>query len=218
MSLIAIGDIHGCCRTLEALIDLIAPGPDDHIVFVGDYVDRGPDSRGVIDYLLELRKTIRCTFLRGNHEALFLGYLDEAAYDIWAINGGIATLNSYTEPGGEVIIPDSHIRFMRETDLYLETDQFFFVHAGIRPDLTIAENVAAADEQVYLWERSHLKRETLPWEKTVVCGHTPQPDPINKEKLINIDTGCVFYAHQTMGYLTAVYLPERRYISVPYQG
>lgn len=218
MSLIAIGDIHGCRKTLEGLIKLIKPGEDDHLVFVGDYVDRGPDSRGVIDYLMELRKTVRCTFLRGNHEALFLGYLDEMAYDIWAVNGGVATLNSYTEPGGEVKIPDSHINFMRETDLYLDTDEFFFVHAGLRPTMTIAENVEAGDEQVFLWERGHLKQEDLPWEKTVVCGHTPQSEPMNTEKIINIDTGCCFYTHPSMGYLTAVYLPERRFVAVPYMG
>ena len=218
MGLIAIGDIHGCLKTLEVLLEQLAPTDGDHLVFVGDYVDRGPDSKGVIDYLLKLRQSVRCTFLRGNHEALFLGYLDEAAYDIWAINGGIATLNSYMQSGEEVEIPESHIAFLRETIFYYETEEFFFVHAGLKPDLTIAQNIEVGSEDVFLWERSHLKVVDLPWEKTVVCGHTPQPEPTDREKLINIDTGCVFYTHPRMGFLTAVHLPAREYVSIPYRG
>ena len=68
------------------------------------------------------------------------------------------------------------------------------------------------------WERGHLKATDLPWEKTVVCGHTPVPEPMDTEKLINIDTGCVFYTHPSLGHLTAVRLPERRYSRIPFVG
>ncbi|MCH8124051.1 MAG: serine/threonine protein phosphatase [Bacteroidetes bacterium] len=218
MGLIAIGDIHGCARTLDGLLKILDVQSDDHLIFIGDYIDRGPDSKGVIDRLIALREERTCTFLRGNHEDLFLGYLDDGEYDIFAINGGIATLSSYMDPGGEMVIPQEHIDFVRNTEFYLDTEDFFFVHAGLRPDMTIAENMEEDNHDVYLWERSHLKTETLLWEKTVVCGHTPVPEVVNKEQLINIDTGCVYHTHPAMGFLTAVSLPDRRFVSVPYMG
>ena len=220
MGLIAIGDIHGCARTLDALLGRLDLQQDDHLVFVGDYIDRGPDSKGVIDRLLDLRTRHRCTFLRGNHEALFLNYLDEGEFDIWSYNGGTSTLDSYAVPGQGFVIPDEHVAFIRETVMYLDTEDFFFVHAGLRPDRTIEENLRAGEEMVYLWERGHLRLEDddLPWEKTVVCGHTPVSEVVNRGKLINIDTGCVYYMRPTLGYLTAVRLPRREFIGVPFMG
>ncbi|WP_456424942.1 metallophosphoesterase family protein [Rhodocaloribacter sp.] len=217
MGLIAIGDIHGCARTLETLLERLAPASDDHLVFVGDYVDRGPDSRGVIDQLIALREHQPCTFLRGNHEALMLGYLDRGEYDLWRINGGVATLNSYLEDY-EVRIPPAHVDFIRATELYLDTPEFFFVHAGLKPNLTIAENLERFGEEVFLWERGHLKARKLAWEKPVVCGHTPREEPLNEELLITIDTGCVYHMYPGLGRLTAVRLPERAFLSVDYQG
>jgi serine/threonine protein phosphatase 1 len=220
MGLIAIGDIHGCARTLAALLERIGPTADDHLVFVGDYIDRGPDSKGVIDLLLGLRTRQRCTFLRGNHEALFLNYLDEGEFDIWSYNGGTSTLDSYAVPGEGFVIPEEHVAFIRETVMYLDTEDFFFVHAGLRPDRSIADNMRDADEMVYLWERGHLRMEDdeLPWEKPVICGHTPVPEAVNRPKLINIDTGCVYFMRPTLGYLTAVRLPGRDFVSVPFMG
>ncbi len=218
MGLIAIGDIHGCVRTLEALLDRLALTADDHLVFVGDYVDRGPDSKRVIDRLLALQRERSCVFLRGNHEALMLNYLDQGEYDLWRINGGIATLSSYLNSDRTLHIPEDHLAFIRETRLYYDTPSFFFVHAGLKPDLTIADNLEEATEDVFLWERSHLKASTLAWEKTVVCGHTPRPEPLNAPKLINIDTGCVYHMHPGLGHLTAVRLPERIFVQVPYEG
>lgn len=218
MDLIAIGDIHGCARSLDGLMSELNPAPEDHLVFIGDYIDRGPDSKGVIERLLKLKEQFKCTFLRGNHEELFLGYLDDGEYDIFAMNGGIATLSSYMTENGEMEIPESHIEFVRQTEMYLETDEFLFVHAGLRPDLTVAQNLEEGNPEVFLWERSHLKAKELPWEKTVVCGHTPQAQPINRPKLINIDTGCVYSAYPSMGYLTAVRLPDRLFVAVPFMG
>lgn len=220
MGLVAIGDLHGCSLTLEVLLDRIDIKEDDHLVFVGDYIDRGPDSKGVIDRLLQLSQRVKCTFLRGNHEALFLGYLDQGEFDIWSYNGGTTTLDSYAVPGQGFVIPEEHIRFVRETVMYLDTDEFLFVHAGLKPDRSVATNLADGDEMVFLWEREHLRfaDADLPWEKTVVCGHTPVSAPVNGERLINIDTGCVYYMRPSLGYLTAVRLPEREFISVPFMG
>lgn len=218
MGLIAIGDVHGCARSLGALLDRLAPTEDDHLVFVGDYVDRGPDSKGVINQLFDLEEITQCTFLRGNHESLMLDYLDRGAFDLWRMNGGIATLESYRTAEGKIEIPESHVTFLRETELYYDDTDFFFVHAGLRPDMSIQDNIRRVDERIFLWERSHLHANHVAWEKPVVCGHTPHSEPVSEEKLILIDTGCVYHSHPMMGRLTAVRLPERDFVSVRYQG
>jgi serine/threonine protein phosphatase 1 len=218
MGLIAIGDIHGCADTLDLLLDRLAPNGEDHLVFIGDYIDRGPDSKGVIDRLLKLREEHSCTFLRGNHETFMLDYLRDSDFQLWGMNGGVATLQSYSDDARRVHIPADHIAFVEETKLYYDTPDFFFVHAGLRPHLTIAENLEQSGEKVFLWERDHLSADHLAWEKPVVCGHTPKPEPLNEEKLIDIDTGCVYHMHPQMGRLTAVRLPEREFVMVKYAG
>ncbi len=216
MGLIAIGDIHGCAATLDALLERLAPTDADHLVFIGDYIDRGPDSRGVIERLLALRQSQRCTFLRGNHEAFLLEYLQDGEFHLWGMNGGVATLQSYADEDRRVHIPEDHIDFVQQTRLYYDDPGFFFVHAGLRPEWTIAENLERCGEDVFLWERDHLEAGELAWEKPVVCGHTPHPEPLNREKLIDIDTGCVYHMHPRMGRLTAIRLPERAFVTVDY--
>ncbi len=218
MGLIAIGDIHGCAQSLDLLLKRLSPAPDDHLVFIGDYVDRGPDSKGVIDRLIALRETHSCTFLRGNHEALMLAYLNGGEADLWWANGGIATLRSYQADNAALEIPEAHVDFIRSTQLYYDTPDFFFVHAGLKPSLTIDENLRRYGEEVLLWERSHLQASTTVWEKPVVFGHTPQSIPLNRDRMIGIDTGCVYFTHPTLGRLTAVRLPEREFVSVEYVG
>jgi len=168
----------------------------------------------VIELLLDLRERVPCTFLRGNHEAMMLEYLETGDISLWAINGGLHTLRSYQGPDGEVAIPEAHIRFIRETLLFYQTPDFFFVHAGLDPDKTIVENLNLCSTYTFLWERRHLDAEHVAWEKPVVCGHTPQAEPINRDKLICIDTGCVYYEYSDLGKLTAVRLPERQFIQV----
>lgn len=213
MALIAIGDVHGRLDALEELLDRLDPGPSDQLVFIGDYIDRGPDSKGVIDRLLTLEDEVSCVFLRGNHEAMMLDYLREGAWNLWRMNGGVETLDTY-RVDGNVEIPEAHERFVDRTELYYETDEFFFVHAGLKPDLTIDENLRRHDEDVLLWERSHLSADELAWEKPVVCGHTPQPRPIDRPLLLCIDTGCVYASRYGQGALTAVRLPDREWIRV----
>ena len=218
MSLIAIGDVHGCAKTLSALLERLRLASDDHVIFVGDYVDRGPDSRGVIELLLELRETQPCTFLRGNHESMMLDFLNYDEKELWEVNGGRQTLESYRNAVGEEAIPETHVTFLRETKYFHDEPDFFFVHAGLKPDLTIAENLNVVSPEVFLWERSHLSHPSPVWEKPVVCGHTPQRSPINRESIICVDTGCVYHRFPGYGYLTAVRLPEREMVFQPYQG
>lgn len=220
MSIIAIGDIHGCAKSLDELLERLSPSADDHLVFVGDYIDRGPDSKGVIDRLLELRKTHNCTFLRGNHEVFFLNYLDGLRQDeeVWRLNGGVQTLKSYRDENDQIVIPPEHVAFIRNTELYLDSPSYFFVHAGLQPELTIAQNLAEPSEKTFLWDRGHYSARFLAWEKPVICGHTPHPEPINHPQLISIDTGCVYYMYPGMGRLCAVILPEREFVTVSYIG
>jgi serine/threonine protein phosphatase 1 len=224
VALYAIGDIHGCARTLDALLDEIQAGVGDTLVFVGDYVDRGPDSRGVIERLLQLEATAWngqgpvCVFLRGNHDQMMLDYVDgRGDYELWRVNGGLTTLESYAV-GGEVQIPPAHIAFLRWTSFVYDSPDFAFVHAGMDPRRTVAENLVQGDIQTFLWSREHLKADLSKWEKAVVCGHTPVTEPIDLPQLIGIDTGAVFATRPGLGRLTAVQLPERRYITVPYTG
>jgi len=211
MGLIAVGDIHGCARTLELLLNRLAPTSKDTLVFIGDYVDRGPDSSGVVNRLLHLRDEVPCIFLRGNHEQLLLDALfeeDERAMRLWLANGGRETLESYRG-----MIPKEHLLFFDETVLYADTPDFFFAHGGIPATQTIAQTLQHPDPDVLLWHREHLKADSFVWEKTVVCGHTPQPAPILRPSLIAIDTGCVF-SHPDRGLLTAIRLPEREVVQV----
>ena len=220
MSLIAIGDIHGCVKTLDTLLERLSPSEDDQLIFVGDYIDRGPDSKGVIDRMLELNKTHNCIFLRGNHEVFFLNHLNGDLRDseIWHLNGGAQTLKSYSDSDGNVVIPEDHVTFVRETQLYFDTPAYFFVHAGLQPDLTVAQNLQISSEKTFLWDRNHFNARYLAWEKPVICGHTPHPEPIDHPQLISIDTGCVYFMYPGMGRLCAVRLPEREFVMVNYVG
>ncbi len=211
-SLIAIGDVHGCARSLEALLEKLASYSDRKFVFIGDYIDRGPDSRSVVELLLEFRKNHDTIFLRGNHEQLLLDSIEENDYQLWLMNGGDTTLNSYDADYPNPAIPAAHMQFYRDTRLYYETDDYFFVHAGIPADQTVKE-AKNREEAAYhfLWDRSHLNALETVWEKTVVFGHTPRSQPIVKDHMLGIDTGCVF---KSLGYgkLTAALLPEEEFL------
>jgi serine/threonine protein phosphatase 1 len=185
---IAIGDIHGCAKALDGLLEAINLTLDDHLVFLGDYVDRGPDSRGVLERLLSLKEECQLTLLRGNHEILFQSCLQEAL-DIpsWIEAGGRPTLSSY---GGTLAgVPESHIALIEQCVPYLETDRCIFVHANYLPAASMPEQ---PDKTLY-WE--HLT-ERFPGPhvsgKTVFLGHTPQIDGevLDAKHVVCLDTYC----------------------------
>lgn len=213
---IAIGDVHGCARSLEALLrkfDDIDDYEDRTIVFVGDYIDRGPDSRGVVDIILEYRKYRDVITLRGNHEQMLLDAYHRQDYSLWMINGGQTTLDSYDSSPGDINIPQEHVDFYKETKLYYDTPEYFFVHAGAPPEQPIEKSLQQKDiSRYFLWERAHLNAFETAWEKTVVFGHTPRPHPLVKDKMVGIDTGCV-YDRLGYGRLTAALLPEKKFIN-----
>lgn len=209
---IAIGDIHGCARSLKALWKKLEPYKESLHIFVGDYIDRGPGSRQVIDFLLAACEERECIFLRGNHEQMLLDALQKNRYAHWMINGGDRTLKSYGDTTELTNLPDEHLEFYEHTLPYFENDDYFFVHAGAPSYQTLEKSKKDPESSYYfLWGRDHLNALSTPWEKIVVFGHTPRPNPILKPKMIGIDTGCV-YDRVGYGKLTAVVLPETTFI------
>ncbi len=194
---IAIGDIHGM---YNLLLDLLAQLPGEGtLVFLGDFVDRGPDSKWVVTRLLALSQQRPCIFLRGNHEAMMLDTMDDKpeAGDMWFNNGGVATIESYA-----FHIPDEHMAFFRATQPFFMTDDYIFVHGGLVPGQQPEET---APEELW-WMREPFLSSTYDWGKLVIHGHTPvmRGKPDVHANRINIDTGAVYG-----GPLTAVLLPER---------
>ncbi|MEX0929339.1 MAG: metallophosphoesterase family protein [Balneolales bacterium] len=209
-SYIAIGDIHGCLRSVQALIKKLTARDDRTLIFIGDYIDRGPSSRQVVDYLLALQEHTPCIFIRGNHEQMLLDACETNETALWLYNGGDTTLRSYKSLAG---IENEHLDFYRNTRLFYDTQDYLFVHAGLKPRRTIRECIEKDEfKQDFLWERSHLKTNRNKWEKTVVFGHTPVPEPVVGRNMIGIDTGCVYARRSGMGKLTAVLLPEQEFI------
>jgi serine/threonine protein phosphatase 1 len=187
---IAIGDIHGCLTALDALIGAIRPSAEDVIVTLGDYIDRGPDSRGVLDRLIELSHRCRLVPLRGNHEEmLFEARANAYPLEYFLAVGGDATLGSYGPGLDFSLIPDGHIRFLEGCLDFHETETHIFVHANYFPDIPMAEQNVG----VLRWE-SLRDMTPGPHEsgKTVIVGHTAQKSGqiLDLGHLVCIDTYC----------------------------
>lgn len=186
--LLAVGDIHGCLRQLKNLMEKVHPAVDDRIVFLGDYIDRGPDSRGVIDYLLDFGERFpSAVFLKGNHEEMFLDFIAGRNQMLYLMNGGEATLENYRE-GDKLRFPRSHIDFLTGLQKCYETDRFIFVHAGLRPGIPLN----AQQEKDLLWIREEFTHSDYNWGKAIVFGHTPRLDVSFSPSRIAIDTGAVY--------------------------
>lgn len=200
--LYVVGDLHGCVREFAILLDTLLGQEnltaDDLVLFIGDYVDRGPDSKAVVSMLLELRRRFPGTvFLRGNHEAMLLDYLsgDPSARELYLYNGGDTTLASYgldrNAPPREVLkaIPREHLQFFEESEHGVLLAEFLFVHAGIHPYMAVNEQRL---EDV-LWIRNEFIMSIHELGKTVVFGHTPFHEVFfNLPYKIGIDTGLVY--------------------------
>ncbi|GAB4334193.1 MAG: metallophosphoesterase family protein [Candidatus Abyssubacteria bacterium] len=202
-----MGDIHG---NYEKLVSLMPQLPwnreKDTLVFLGDYIDRGKRSKDVVDYLINLKDGGgECVFLLGNHEKLLLDYYSSGSdYDLrlWRSFGGWETIESYTNGVGILgrpsFLPASHLRFFQQLLLYYETEDYIFVHAGLREGTPLS--MQKVDD--LLWTRKSFAEEGNSFGKTIVFGHTPMRSPYVSPGRIGIDTGA--------GYgnvLTAVELP-----------
>ena len=184
---IAVGDIHGCAPALETLLAAIELTPDDTLITLGDYIDRGPDSRGVIDRLLQLQSQCQLISLKGNHELLMLRALaDSSQLNFWMLSGGLATLASY---GGIGEIPAAHIDFLQGCRDYYETDTHLFVHANYDFQVPLAEQT---EYHLYWAHLGYVPPPPHVSGKIVVMGHTPQRkgNVLNAGHMLCIDTYC----------------------------
>jgi serine/threonine protein phosphatase 1 len=204
--IIAIGDVHGCNRELNLLLGELPVRNDTTIIFLGDYVDRGPDSRGVVDTVLELSRRHNVIPLMGNHEELFMEFLSNPGSGragTFLFNGGGATLASYGSVDGRFDIPEEHLEFFKELLLFYETEDYFFVHAGV-PLIPLDELDMSKHREVLLWMRDPFLRSDFSWSKVIVHGHTAVVDVELMPNRINLDTGCALG-----NMLTAMEFPSR---------
>jgi len=193
-----MGDIHGCVEELDRLLDALAPTADDTVVCLGDYIDRGPSSKGVIDRLLRLQtEGPHCVYLKGNHEDMFLAFLGEPGNygEAFLYNGGAATLQSYGLQGemgtlSVAQLPAAHVEFLRALRLRYEHGDFLCVHAGIDPQRPLD----AQREEDLLWIREPFILHRHPFLRTILYGHTPQRDVrLDLPYKIGLDTGLVYW-------------------------
>jgi len=198
MRTIAVGDIHGCSLALATLLDWIRPQVGDQFVFLGDYIDRGPNTRDVIDQILELAARCDVVPLLGNHELLLLGSLAAGQVNQFWLQqcGGRETLNSY---GGSLeSVPTTHLEFFRNCRRHFETKTHLFVHANYEADKKLEEQ----SEHLLFWQHLSMFIPRPHYSgKTVITGHTPQRsgEVLNLGHLQCIDTACF-----AGGWLTAL--------------
>ena len=207
-----IGDIHGCSASLVKLLSAVENRADT-IVFLGDYIDRGPNSKKVIDSILELKKKQSSVItLLGNHEYMLRNYLAENDNGLFLKFGGQATLSSYGLPKDappaalKAAIPKKHLGFLYDLSLLWENEHAFYVHAGLQPGVHSSRQT----RNWCLWARDAFIKSTHDFGKPVIFGHTVFQEPLIQKNKIGIDTGAVYGQS-----LTALLLPDKEFISVP---
>jgi len=190
MRILAIGDIHGCSSAFDTLIAAVKLQPNDQIITLGDYVDRGPNSKGIIKRLMALHNTGQLVALRGNHELMMLQARFSSRHESeWRYCGGKETLASYSksDKGGKLKdVPAHHWDFIENVCVdWYEIDTHFFVHANAYPDLPLADQPS----YMLFWQKFNNPAPHFSG-KTMVCGHTSQKSgvPINLGHAICIDT------------------------------
>ena len=203
--LYAIGDVHGHLSVLEELFFSIPFKEKDEIIFVGDYIDRGPNSSGVVDFLIDRKKKFsKMIFLRGNHEDMFLDFFqgtNRYQENFFKEKVGVETLKSYGHtPEEPFFLSIEHQNFYQELLFLYETKNFLFVHAGFRPGIPISEQ----ESSDMVWIREDFIGAKYNFGKPVVFGHSPMYEILDELPiLLGIDTGLVFG-----GKLTCVKLRE----------
>jgi serine/threonine protein phosphatase 1 len=212
---LAVGDIHGCFKALTTLAAFVPFTPEDVVITLGDYVNRGPDSCAVLDWLIAYANRCKLVPLRGNHDVMMLQAREsDQAFAEWVKCGGDATLASYSpfgDPGRLVDIPDSHWDFLeQQTRAWFEIDTHFFVHANAYPDYPLSEQ----PDLMLFWESFN---DPPPHEsgKIMVCGHTSQKSgkPKNIGHAVCIDTWAC-----GKGWLTCLDVGSGKYWQANQQG
>ena len=216
MRTLAIGDIHGCSTALDTLLALVRPTPEDRLILLGDVVDRGPNSRGVLEMILALHGQTRLITVRGNHEEMMQrARRGPIEFAMWFAVGGKETLDSYHWDGAaewSQIIPARHWDFLDHglCDWY-EEEQDFFVHANVHPDLALTEQPG----EILRWEMFQDVQPAHGSGKRMICGHTAQRSgiPARRPHGICIDTWV--YGR---GWLTALEVGSGQYWQANQQG
>ena len=211
--LFAIGDIHGCDIALRSLLQHLSLQPADIVVTLGDYVDRGPNSCGVIDQLIALGQRCQLVGILGNHEEMMLDVLDgRQPHHSWLRYGGVETLESYGFDGDLDFLPDHHRHFFSQLGDFFEYEDFIFTHASYDPRLPF-ENQSP---QLLRWTSLDAgEPEPHSSGKTVVVGHTAnaEGEVLDRGHLIRTDTYC--YGG---GWLSAVELRSREVYQANQRG
>lgn len=210
-----IGDIHGCSKTFKKLLlHKIQIRKSDKIYCIGDYIDRGNDSKGVIDFIMELRSSgYHIHTLRGNHEQMMLDApVNKIKLQHWLKNGGTETMQSFGIKSFNEI-EEKYITFLKRTKFYIKNKDYIFVHAG----LNFGKDNLFEDKDAMLWLRDFPSNQAALKNKILIHGHTPKTlDSIVNQNgnCINIDAGCVFKQHSHLGKLVALNLTERKFIFI----
>jgi serine/threonine protein phosphatase 1 len=191
----AVGDVHGSLDKLKALVEACrehADGREMRFVFLGDYIDRGPDSAGVLRFMMSLQADLpkQIVALMGNHEAWALSLLDGVVpVGAWLRNGGAETLLSYgVKDVGN--LPRAHLEWMRSLRLFFDDGRRFFVHAGVNP----SRPLDAQDAEELLWIRMPFLTNRRDYGRLIVHGHTPLENekPELHSNRLNLDTAAAF--------------------------
>lgn len=202
-----IGDIHGMVNELEEklkLIKLDSKEENPEIVFLGDYIDRGNDSKKVIDILCSLKN---CVFLKGNHEDMLIKALKNKKYNTWLSLGGYKTVLSYgikklnnldddsyslddEYDMANFKLPENHMEFLNNLKNFHETENFYFCHGGVNPNLPL--DMQDWNSLLYGNNRFHYGEQNVVYDKKIVYGHYAREDVLVENNRICIDTGCGF--------------------------
>ncbi|HEV2833010.1 MAG TPA: metallophosphoesterase family protein [Hanamia sp.] len=211
----AIGDIHGCNEAFKKMLfEKIKIEKTDDIYCIGDYIDRGPDSKGAIDTIIRLReKGYQIRTLRGNHEQMMMDSgQSKENFVHWYINGGNKTLESFNVDS-YFEMQETYKSFFQNTEYFIESGDYIFVHAG----LNFSKNNIFEDKEAMLWVRDFSRYQPVLQNRILIHGHTP----ISLKKIksqtgncINIDGGCVYKENRSLGNMVAIGLPGREIIAV----
>jgi len=218
----AISDIHGCLKSFQALLEQIAFTSADELYLLGDFTDRGPDSKGVIDFIHQLKAesyTVHC--LRGNHDQMLLDAAESSAKEnFWLINGGLQTLQSYGVSQTNDIRKD-HLHFLQTLPYHFQIKNYILVHAGLNFNIPNP----MMDTQAMMWSRNWYSDIDPQWlgDRMIIHGHTPTPrqdiekqlERLDQSPAMSIDNGCVYQTRQGLGALCALELTEQKLFFQP---
>jgi serine/threonine protein phosphatase 1 len=215
MARYAVSDIHGCLATFKAMVEQVLKlEPHDHLYLLGDYINKGPDSKGVLDYILHLlRQGYQLTCLRGNHDQLLLDAIDKGTHTVWlSPEEQQATLRSFGVERFEDI-PEMYIQFIRSLLLLVMLDDYILVHAGLDFSKT---NLLATDAYTLLNIKRFQPTAKKLGKRTLLHGHLPvskasiEKAVKQKRVSVNLDAGCVYYKNAEFGWLCGFNLDNRQ--------